>query len=504
MKKQIIASSIIATAILGGTVVAVLNNANATKPSNTDNTLVAVDTALSTTSQTISSKNETVYVMADKNGAAKSKFIGSTLYSGTKELPFELKITYYLDGQEISAEDLAGKSGHIKIIYNYNPIAMYQGKYIPFVAVTGITLDHTKFSNVKTENGKIVSESSDNYIIAGYGITGINQNLGTDFIPDNFVLEADTTDFKLGSTYTILMNELLADIDTSKLNSLDSLTNSVYELSNGLDQIISGTNELSNGLSTALDGVKTLYAGSEKLAAGAKTAVTGSAELSEGLDYIVSNNSTIKYGANTVVSTVLEKANKALNLLRILGAPVSYDEITVENYAEAYDDLMSKLEIYRAHVAGFLDSLNIQDERRVQIISNVFNTTLQDLTSIKSLIDLNLGMINYADGVATAATGASELSNGLAELSTGSEELSAGLGSLVAGETKLYEGSVTLKDGLNTFKTAGIDKLVNFASKDLTNFTANLRTTINAAASYRNFDNTNATSVKFIIKTPSI
>ena len=100
------------------------------------------------------------------------------------------------------------------------------------------------------------------------------------------------------------------------------------------------------------------------------------------------------------------------------------------------------------------------------------------------------GILDYTDGVNTAATGATTISNGL--------------GSLVEGETKLYEGSVTLKDGLNTFKTSGTDKLVNFANQDLASFTRNARATVNAAGSYKSFGGTDAKSVKFIVKTPSI
>lgn len=42
-------------------------------------------------------------------------------YQGTtdKELPVSVKATYYLDGNEISPEDLAGKSGKVKIRLDY-------------------------------------------------------------------------------------------------------------------------------------------------------------------------------------------------------------------------------------------------------------------------------------------------------------------------------------------------------------------------------------------------
>ena len=185
MKKQIIISSLIAVGILGSTGLLVLNSANA-EEGTTNNALVATNTDLVVAKPINTTKNETVYVITDETGATKTRFIGSTIYDGAEELPFNFTVAYYLNGQEISAKDLKGKSGHVKIVYHYNSTATYQGKYIPFVAITGITLDHNKFSNVKVESGKIISESSENYIIAGYGLAGANQDLGVNFLPDSF------------------------------------------------------------------------------------------------------------------------------------------------------------------------------------------------------------------------------------------------------------------------------------------------------------------------------
>ena len=42
-------------------------------------------------------------------------------YQGTsdKNLPVSMKVTYYLDGKEISPDDLAGKTGHLKMEVKY-------------------------------------------------------------------------------------------------------------------------------------------------------------------------------------------------------------------------------------------------------------------------------------------------------------------------------------------------------------------------------------------------
>lgn len=451
MKKQLLVSGLIATTILGSTTAFILNNASAetnnTNTTNSTSLITAEDSVASLTTPAFNSKDETVFVITDANGQEKSKFIGSTLYTGTESLPFDFKVTYLLDGEEISPSDLAGKSGHVKITFKATSITKYQNQYIPFITVTGMTLDRSIFSNVKIESGKIISESTDSYIIAGYALTGLNEDLGTDFLPDNFSIEADTTNFKLSNTYTILLNEIIADFDTSKLTTVDNLASSVYQLSDGLNQIISGTSTLSNGIK----------------------------QLSDGLNQIVAHNSELQYGANTVIDTILGVANDALEALHSLGVATEYDEITVKNYQAVFDGLSAKVAEYRSEVEEYLGDSPLSEEKKAAILG-LFDTTIKTLTGAKNIITLNSGVISYTDAVATAANGASQL----------------------------YSGSVTLKNGLITFKTAGIDKLVSFAEKDLAGFTKNARSTIAAASSYKNFDNKNAKSVKFIIKTQSI
>ena len=504
MKKQIIVSSIIAATILSGTGIAVLNK-NASAEPNADGTpLLATTNSLSTPKLISTSKNETVYVITDDSGNPKSKFIGSTLYEGTEELPFNFKVTYYLDGQEISGKDLAGKSGHVKIVYNYDSTAKYQGKFVPFLAVTGVTLDSAKFNNVKVSNGKIISESSNNYIITGYGLAGINQDLGVDFLPDNFTIEADATDFKLENTYTVFLNDILADLDTSKLNTLDELTSSVYQLEDGINKLVNGATELSNGLGTALDGTKTLFEGSKTLAGGASELSSGITSMSNGLKALAEHNNELTSGNAAIIEGILDNLNNSL------AGQDNIPTIDENNYKNVLQGVIQKFNANLTQLNGIIISANCNGET-VPAACLQYKTLEQSIASLTQttglldgLLELDKGITNYTDNAERAANGSKVLVAGAAKLAAGATEISKGLGNLVEGETKLYEGSVTLKDGLSTFKTVGIDRLVNFANKDLSNFTRNARNTINAAASYKNFGNTDAKSVKFIVKTPSI
>ena len=114
---------------------------------------------------------------------------GSDIYyqgTSTKSLPVSVNVTYYLDGKEISADDLAGKSGHVKMVYQYTN-HMKQGEiYTPFVLFTGMILPGDNFSNVKVNNGKSISDGDKNIVI-GVGLPGLEDSLkikGSDILDD--------------------------------------------------------------------------------------------------------------------------------------------------------------------------------------------------------------------------------------------------------------------------------------------------------------------------------
>ena len=446
MKKPLIfASTLIATLFLSSAATLAINN---TTPNNTNNTpqnLVAVNSDLTTDNiNKLSTKDANIYAITDTTGTVNKTFIGNTI-ANEETLPVELQIRYYLDGTEISASELAGKSGHVKIIYNFSATSTYQNKLVPFLTVTGLNFDSTKFSNIKIDNGKIISESNDTTTLVGYTFTGLSQDLNADFLPSNFIVEADTTNFELGTVYSFATNELFAELDTSKLTSIDSIISSINSLSNGLDQIIAGSNDLTNGIDTLAAGISKLQLGANNLEYGANNLATGIAKLSNGLSSVVAFDNEILAKAYGVVDQVTATA----------------------------ENLITKYNLDPALVAELTAPI------------------------VEYYNKINTAVTTYTGNIETLANGASELSVGANNLAAGTTELKNGINSLSAGAAQLSAGSHTLNQGLNTFKTSGIDKLVNFANQDAASFVYNFRQTVSAAKSY-------TTHTKFIFKTPSI
>ena len=187
--------------------------------------------------------------------------------TATKQLPVSVKIRYELDGQEMSAKDMEGKSGHLKLMIsftnNYSQVKNINGKSIvihpSYLAGGMLNMSTGKFSNVKCESGKIVNDGT-NEMLAFANIPGLNETLksaGLDKvnnqlgISDDVTVEADVNDFDLGSIMVGMTNEI--DL-ASELGDIGS----VSELTDGIDQLIEADNQL-------IDGSKQLYDGTTQL-----------------------------------------------------------------------------------------------------------------------------------------------------------------------------------------------------------------------------------------------
>lgn len=500
MKKSLIYTTAASFALLAGVVTTILfNNANAEPSTSEASPLTTLTDQTSLGAALTPNKNETVYVITDQAGAPTKTFIGSTLESSASNLPVDLNIKYYLDDKEISAADLAGQSGHVKIVFNYSTTAKYQDKLVPFLSLTGLQLDGTKFKNVKVTNGKIISEG-DNITVAGYALAGLNYDLGTDLLPESFTLEADATNFELGTTYTLATNEIFTDLDTSKLSTVDDLVNSMNQLGSGINQILIGSQSLENGISQLANGITALQSGASDLNNGANQLAEGASKLStkvsdqlapsiialdSGLSSLSANSANITSGAMQIFQALLDSTSAEIGI-----------QLTPENYTTVLTNIINNPATPASVIVKLTQAKYLFDS-----YAN-FYAGLNQYTGNVDYIATQTPALSA--GAKQLASGTADLADGANQLLDGTVALKTGVDTLASGASQLSSGSQSLTSGIATFKSSGIDRLVNFANQNLANFTANVRATISAAKSYKNYKSPNATSVKFIFKTPSI
>ena len=241
----------------------------------------------------------------------------------TDTLPLSVKITYKLDGKEMKAEDLPGKSGHLEMnvaVTNneYRDYTVNGRQYhvaIPFVTVAGAIMDGSKFKNVTTSSGTVSSDSS-HQIAAAVMMPGLEESIDgildstamnslKSYLIEDVTIEADVTDFEApqmmlaASTNT---EDLKEDIGGTDLNTiwddLDDLQDATNKLVAGTQQLYDGAGKLSDGGSTLTGGAADLYDGSVKVADGASKVSDGANQVADGANKVNDGAGKLKDGAD--------------------------------------------------------------------------------------------------------------------------------------------------------------------------------------------------------------
>ena len=169
---------------------------------------------------------ENVYVKLDKNGKPYKTIVstvkeenGETLTSQEEKdvnIPIECEVSYYLDGSQISGEELIGKSGNVKIKIEYkntlentiNVNGRNEKLYTPFLVLTAAVIDNENNSNVAVENGKAIDDG-EKTMVFGYSMPGMEESLKLNEedinIPSSVEISFTTKCFEMKNIMTYAM-----------------------------------------------------------------------------------------------------------------------------------------------------------------------------------------------------------------------------------------------------------------------------------------------------------
>lgn len=380
-------------------------------------------------------KDDTKYVI-DKNNMKVWNAEGKDVYyqgEADKKLPVDISVSYTLGGKNVSAKELAGKSGRVTIKYSYknneartvNIDGQNVIMYVPFSAVTGIVLDDKTFSNVEVTNGRVINDGKRN-IVMGFALPGMKENLGDSAnslnIPDTFEVTADVKNFSIETSITVVSDELFANVSKEKLSSLDGIKAQLNEFADSANKLADGSSRLYEGLSTLLEktgeiknGTIKLYMGAVSLNNGAKQFADGVAELytgtsalSEGLEALSEKSEQLNNGAAQIFDSLIAQANIELSA-RGLGAM----SMTKENYSSVLTDIIKNMD------EGNVRAMATQKARRAveaQVYQNEAQIAAivtekvkeQVLQNVLSASGISLSVESYKNAVASGLISALE------------------------------------------------------------------------------------------------
>ncbi|MCR5666009.1 MAG: hypothetical protein K6G01_04205 [Eubacterium sp.] len=414
---------------------------------------------------------QTSYSMDSDNAKVWDTDGNSVSYSGniSDELPVGLSVSYELDGEPITAEELVGKSGHVTIRFDYENMQKQtvtidgeeEDIYVPFVMLTGTMLDNDTFSNVEVSNGKLINDGS-RTIVAGIAMPGLQEDLALDEeeieLPDYVEISADVENFEMQNTVTVASNEIFSDLDTDSLADTDEIDESMDKLTDAMDELVDGSSELYTGMSTLLEKSDTLIEGVDKLAkgakqldegsdeleegtgtlysqvhnklyknmptlvkgvsdlnngaksasSGAKKLYSGTKELSDGLTELTGYNDTLNSGAKSVFNSLLSTANSQLEELSSYGIEVP--TLTIDNYSAKLKALIKTLQS-DDFKSAIKSKVQAQVEANTETITSEVTTQVEaNRDTIKEQVTATLketyGEENVTDELISATTDA--------------------------------------------------------------------------------------------------
>ena len=502
LKIAAISSAVAVASIFGaGVIYSVANAEKGSADTSAANTSDVVNSNVAKSSDSSSKLvDENVYVYARTDGSVR-KIVSSdwtktldvdeytNFQTDDKKLPIDMKVSYKLDGEDISAKDLAGKKGRVTIRYEYTNKEKVSGYYVPYAVISGLILDNNHFTNVETKNAKLINDGT-RTIIAGIMLPGMQENLGisnsTFEIPSSFEVSADATDFELGMAVSIATNEVFKDLDLSSVDSLDQLTASINKMSDAMSQLVSGSSDLADGINTLYEKVKNLpestmalSQGAYDLSTGAAKLDTGIGQLSAGLDELTGYNAGLIGGAESTFNSLLSTTHD--QLAAALGGLVPVPDLTISNYKTVLQNIIDALPSpYKDAVKSAKAQLDLYNSFYTGLIT--YTTGVQEsATIVKAAIK---------PGSATLAAGANKLSSGMGQLNSA-------MPTLVNGVEQLRDGSAKLSSGIKQFNDEAIQKLVSIYNNDVKGLINKLRDIANVAKN-------NSKNTKYIYRTDEI
>lgn len=143
-----------------------------------------------------------------------------------KEIPVNISIKYYLNENEVTYEQLQGKSGKVTIRFDYtcnqSEIVKINNEdktiYVPYLIISGVAFNNAKTANITSQNGKVIDDGKNSFVV-GCAIPGLKEDLEIEDlnIPTYFEISMDAVDFNMDTTFSVATNQFMNGINSNDI-----------------------------------------------------------------------------------------------------------------------------------------------------------------------------------------------------------------------------------------------------------------------------------------------
>ena len=324
---------------------------------------------------------------------------GKFYYQGnleTKELPWKIQISYYLNGEKKNPKELAGESGNLEIRISVKKNEKVKGDYFEdYLLQATVTLDSEKCKNIQAEGATLANVGADKQIL--YNIMAGQEK--------EFSITSEVTDFEMdGISFQGVPMSFAIDTDSLDMSALyeqtDELKEAVSRLDEGAGSLKEGTGELAKGSSRLLDatgslaqGAVSLKTGTDGAASGSSSLVRGSQELETGIGAYLNGVSSAASGSKSLI----QGADSLKEGVPVLEAGAGQLAEGTRTYTEGTESYINGVQAYISGVDQLKEGAG-------------------QLAGLKNLGEVSQGVTALKDSSQQLTDGAAALSDGLEAL----------------------------------------------------------------------------------------
>ena len=427
---------------------------------------------------------------------------------GAAALPWNVSVSYTLDGKSVSVTELAGATGALntEIAITRNPAAQDDAFFENYLVTATVTLASDAARNIQAPDAQMALSGSDTQLTFMV-MPGKEKTVS---------FTADVTDFEMSSIQVAAIPFAIA-FDFPDTNALISQFSQLTDAAKTLDAaavaLASGANDLASGVAGLQNGAAGVSQGVAGIAQGLtayQQGVFAQAAQSQGAAEAM--------GSEKEVNTSYEEAMQEYLEAFVQAFAKKYAESYAKEYAAAYAQayqkaLMEGMDEQAAAQSAAQqatqtatqtatgDALEAGTAAAEDVAEHV-QEAVRAIATRASYVASARALQGAAAGLGSAADQKS-LIGGASSLAYGSDQFTQGIGEAVSGATEYAQGSQEFSQGMSQFQseTAGLPSAVQaemdalMADYDKSDF---------EPRSFVSSKNTNVKLVQFVMSTPEI
>lgn len=410
-------------------------------------------------------------------------------YLENKPLPWDIDITYLLDGEEMDPDELAGQDGSLEIQIETSANDDVDKTFFEnYMMQISLALDPTIFDDIQAPDATKAKEGKDT-------------NLTFTVMPEKeetFIVSAEVTDLEM-DPIDINATPASMPIDDPDLGDMKG---DMQSLSDGIQDVNEGVGDLSDGVSDLNDGAEELSDGSSDYQNGMNELDSSSGELVNGSKEILSTLNQVSDAVDGDIDIpdlgeFQEFPEHLYDLSDGLGDVADGLGTLRDNYDDAYNQLkgmiddipdgaLTEEDIEQLRESGVDDDIVdqlLETYEKAQTVKEAFpeldhifgsvkgtlDQTYQSMQEMAGNVDEMAGEIengmddmddmdgldalgDLQDGLTTMASEYQSFHNGLVDYTDGVSELASSYAGIDEGIDGLADGSSSLDEGTNDLK----------------------------------------------------